>query len=197
MKWIFAAIYALILITQFPHVWSAYADIDRDGFQLFSMGAALAFELSIAIFTYRIVRGSRRKVTWRGVYFFIILSVVANLAYYKAFGGAVSSVTPYLFSLALPVSLVLYAEEFGVETRREERRKGADEVRTTQLQSEKVDSQVGKIGSYEDLVGTNLANNGTGKVTVMELVEHHGIPKTTAYRWVGRYEKEHGNDEST
>jgi len=201
MKWIFAAIYILILITQFPHVWAAYADIDRDGFQLFSMGAALAFELSIAIFTYRIVRGSRRKVTRWGVGFFIVLSAVANFAYYRAFGGLVSNVTPYLFSLALPASLALYAEEFGAEVRREERKKGAIEsqVGTVDSQVREIPemaikgSQDEKVRNYQEFVVANSSNNGNGLLTVRELVEKHGIPQSTAYRWIGKYQKEHGN----
>ena len=123
MKQLFAIVYVLILITQFPHVWAAYAAHEQEGIgHLTAAGAALGFELSTALFTYRIVTGSTRKWTRWGVRFFIAMSVVANLQYYGAFGGMVIAITPYVFAVALPVALVLYAEEFGVEIRKEERK---------------------------------------------------------------------------
>jgi len=76
----------------------------------------------------------------------------------------------------------------------------------SQTQAEKVDSQVGKIPemvikdsqaekvrSYQEFVVANSASNGNGHLTVRELVEKHGIPQSTAYRWIGKYQKEHGN----
>ncbi|HKZ83122.1 MAG TPA: hypothetical protein VJ793_05645 [Anaerolineae bacterium] len=125
LKLTFGFVYVLILITQFPHVWQAYADIERDGFYLTAAGAALGFELSTAVFTYRLVTGSTRKWTRRGVRFFIASSVMANLAYYNVLGGIMREVTPFLFAVALPVALALYAEEFGAEVKREERRSHA------------------------------------------------------------------------
>lgn len=123
VKAFFALVYLLVLVTQFPHVWQAYRDVERAGeiFQYTSMGAALGFELSLAVFTFRLVTGSTRQWTRRGVAFFIVLSVAANLAYYNVLGGFMHNITPYLFALALPAALALYAEEFGAEVRRDER----------------------------------------------------------------------------
>jgi len=81
VKYIFAAFYVLVLATQLPHVWSAYADIEAPGLHLAyytAIGAALAFELSTGVFTFRIVKGSKRKWTRRGLWFFIAAGIVAN-----------------------------------------------------------------------------------------------------------------------
>ena len=81
MKYLFGAVYVLVLITQLPHVWSAYANIEAPGLHLAyytAIGAAVAFELSTGVFTFRIIKGSRRRWTRRGLWFFIVASVVAN-----------------------------------------------------------------------------------------------------------------------
>ena len=124
MKFIFAAVYALVLVTQLPHIWYAYANLERPDVALAhitAIGAAVAFELSTGVFTYRIVQGSRRKWTRPGLAFFIGASIVANGYYYGWLPFLFDWLMPVFATLALPVALALFAEEFGAEVKREKR----------------------------------------------------------------------------
>ena len=132
MKYLFAAVYVLVLVTQLPHVWAAYANIEAPGLALAqwtALGAAVAFELSTGVFTYRIVKGSRRRWTRRGLWFFIAASIVANGFYYELLPFAFDVIWPLFATVALPLALALFAEEFGAEVKREERR--ANRLETT------------------------------------------------------------------
>lgn len=124
MKRVFAAVYVLVLLTQLPHVASAYASLERPGWYTYTAwGAAVAFELSLAAFTYRIVvERSRRKTTRAGLGFFIVASCVANATYYGLAPLVFRWVMPVFATVALPLSLALFASEFGAEVVREERR---------------------------------------------------------------------------
>lgn len=123
--------YALTLLTQIPHVYDVYAGLEKEGHSITfgsvvlstALGAAVAFEISVAIFTWRtIVNTSTYRSPWtkRGIIGFLFLSALANLSYY--FDIAVGSYTldehvmPFFMALALPIALWLYAEEFGAET---------------------------------------------------------------------------------
>ena len=122
---IFGAVYVLVLATQLPHVWSAYANLEDAALplaQYTAAGAAIAFELSIGVFTYRIVKGSRRRWTRRGLSFFIVASVVANAYYYRVWPFVFDWLMPVFATLALPFALALFAEEFGAEVKLAERR---------------------------------------------------------------------------
>lgn len=124
MKYLFGAVYILVLITQLPHIWWAYASLESPDIPLAqwtALGAAVAFELSIGVFTYRIIKGSRRRWTKRGLAFFIVASIVANGYYYGWFPFVFDALMPAFATLALPLSLALFAEEFGAEVKREER----------------------------------------------------------------------------
>jgi peptidoglycan/LPS O-acetylase OafA/YrhL len=124
MKYVFGAVYALVLATQLPHIWYAYASLERTDIPLAqwtALGAALAFELAIGVFTYRIIKGSRRRWTRRGLAFFIVASIVANGYYYGWLPFVFDWLMPVFATLALPLALALFAEEFGVEVKREER----------------------------------------------------------------------------
>ena len=133
MKYLFGAIYVLVLVTQLPHIWSAYASLEDAGLPLAqwtALGAAVAFELSIGVFTFRIIKGSRRRWTRRGLWFFIVASVVANGYYYRWWPFAFDRVMPVFATLALPLALALFAEEFGAEVKRDERRAKRNETIT-------------------------------------------------------------------
>ena len=129
---IFAAVYVLVLATQLPHIWSAYASLEDTAIPLAqwtALGAAVAFELSIGVFTYRLVKGSRRRWTKRGLLFFIVASVVANAYYYQAWPFVFDRLMPWFATLALPLALALFAEEFGAEMKLDDRaRKRAEKV---------------------------------------------------------------------
>lgn len=121
----YGLIYVLVLGTQLPHVWHAYAALEQEGWALAratAIGAAVAFELATGIFTWRIVRGSRRRWTRRGLAFFIVASIVANGFYYELWPTVFDRLMPAFATLALPIALALFAEEFGAEQRLEERR---------------------------------------------------------------------------
>jgi hypothetical protein len=124
MKRIFVAVYLLVLVTQLPHVAAAYASLERAGwYQLTAWAAAVAFEASIAAFTYRIVvERSRRRTTRWGLAFFLIASAVANASYYSLAPALFRWIMPGFATVALPLSLALFASEFGAETLRDERR---------------------------------------------------------------------------
>jgi hypothetical protein len=130
VKYIFAAVYLLVLVTQLPHIWYAYAAIERSGWVLAhytALAAAVAFEASIGLFTYRVVKGARRRWTARGLAFFIAASVVANAYYYDWLPVVFDRLMPVFATIALPLSLALFAEEFGAEVRLSERRSKREE----------------------------------------------------------------------
>lgn len=125
MKYLFGAVYVLVLATQLPHVWHSYAALERPDFALAhvtALGAAVAFELSTGVFTFRVVRGSRRRWTRVGLGFFIVASVVANAYYYGWWRWAFDWLMPVFATVALPAALALFAEEFAAESKREERK---------------------------------------------------------------------------
>jgi uncharacterized membrane protein len=127
---VFAAVYVLVLATQLPHIWAAYASLEDASIPLAqwtALGAAVAFELSIGVFTYRLVKGSRRRWTKRGLLFFIVASIVANAYYYEAWPFVFDRLMPWFATIALPFALALFAEEFGAETKNVERRLKRDE----------------------------------------------------------------------
>ena len=125
MKYLYGLAYALVLITQLPHVWAIYAGLEQPGVpfkQWTALAAAIAFELSTGIFTFRLIQGTKRKWTRRGVWFFVGASAVANLAYYGVWPWVFDAVAPWFIALAIPSALFLFAEEFGAEMKQDERR---------------------------------------------------------------------------
>ena len=123
MKLAFGLVYVLVLATQLPHIWFAYASLENPTIPLAqwtALGAAVAFEASIGIFTYRIINGINRKWPTRGLMFFIVASVVANGYYYAWWPVLFGWLMPVFATVALPLALALFAEEFGVEVRRDE-----------------------------------------------------------------------------
>ncbi len=121
MRYLFAAVYLLVLVTQLPHVYSAYANLESPEMRLAhatALGAALAFELSIGVFTFRLVTGSRSRWTKPGLLFFLVASAVANATYYGLIPPQARWVMAAFATVALPLALALFAEEFGAETRK-------------------------------------------------------------------------------
>jgi len=122
MKYLFAGVYILVLATQLPHVWHAYASLEAPGFALATwtaIGAAVAFELATGVFTFRVVQGSKRRWTRIGLAFFIAGSAVANAYYYAWWPQVFDRLMPVFATLALPLALALFAEEFGAEVNAE------------------------------------------------------------------------------
>lgn len=154
--------YMLTLLTQIPHIQDVYQSLERQEHTVLAFGlalstawgAAVAFEISVAIFTWRLIvntSSARSKWTKRGVVGFLVLSFIANLAYYFDWQvGPVSldaHVMPFLLAAALPLALWLYAEEFGSEAgaavKRSERTRRKEE-RERQVKEEEVfDYEVG------------------------------------------------------
>lgn len=139
MRYLFAFVYVLVLATQLPHIWHAYATLEDPTIpmaQWTALGAAVAFELSTGVFTYRIVKGARRRWTTRGLAFFIVASIVANGYYYRWLPLVFDRLMPVFATIALPLSLALFAEEFGAEVKRDERRAKRDERRSEREENE-------------------------------------------------------------
>lgn len=111
--------YLLVLVTNIPHLYYVYADYEQ-GARGWAIGMALAFDLSLGIFTYRRIKIGRAQWRDRGIKFFIVSSILANMTYY--YGGFWNYITPAFLAVAIPVSLALFAEEFGLDVKREERR---------------------------------------------------------------------------
>jgi hypothetical protein len=132
MKRIFAVIYGLVLIVQVPHVASVYAALEHGGwYQWLGWFCAMAFDASIFVFTYRIVvERSTRRTTRAGLAFFLVASCVANATYYELAPALFAVAMPVFATVALPLSLALFASEFGAEVRREERRQRRIETST-------------------------------------------------------------------
>jgi hypothetical protein len=124
VKYLYGFAYLLVLVTQLPHVWTIYAGLERPGVpftQWTALAAAVAFEASTGIFTFRWIQGSKRRWTKGGVLFFAGTSAVVNLAYYNVWPWALDALAPWFVGVALPFALFLFAEEFGAEVREDER----------------------------------------------------------------------------
>ena len=133
MRYLFGAVYVLVLATQLPHVYTAYANLEQSGLAMAhwtAWGAAVAFELATGVFTFRIVRGSRRRWTRWGLWFFIVASAVANATYYGWWPWVFDRLMPVFATVALPFALFLFAEEFGAEVKLAERRAKRQEQQT-------------------------------------------------------------------
>ena len=185
MKYIFGLVYVLVLATQLPHIWYAYASLEAADIPLAhitAIGAAVAFELATGIFTFRIVCGSRRAWTKRGLAFFIAASVVANGYYYGVWPFLFDFLMPVFAMLALPGALALFAEEFGTEVKREERdakraERQAERTIAPAVSVEVVDDWECAVchrsfASQQALAGHMKAhNNGRERTPVRELQE--------------------------
>jgi hypothetical protein len=122
VKKVFALVYVLVLVTQLPHIWYAYAALERPGFTLAHVtaaGAAIALELATGVFTLRIVQGTKQRWTRPGLAFFIVASVVAGGYYYAWWPFAFDRLMPAFATIALPIALALFAHEFGVEVKQD------------------------------------------------------------------------------
>jgi hypothetical protein len=122
----------LTLATQLPHIYSVYSSLESDEYTLFgastALGAALAFEASVAIFTLRIIintKTERSRWTRVGIVAFLAVSAVANVSYYFDIAALDNAIMPMILALALPAALWLYAEEFGRGARAAAKRKVA------------------------------------------------------------------------
>lgn len=130
MKRAFAAVYVLVLAVQVPHVANVYAALEHGGwYRWLGWFCAVAFDASIFVFTYRIVvERSTRRTTRAGLAFFLVASCVANATYYDLAPSLFAVAMPVFATVALPLSLALFASEFGEEVRREERRQRRTET---------------------------------------------------------------------
>jgi hypothetical protein len=101
-----------------------YDALERQDYSLFgvstALGAAFAFEASVAIFTLRTIintKMERSKWTRPGIMFFLALSVLANVSYYFDLRTVDDVLMPGALTIAIPLALWLYAEEFSADAR--------------------------------------------------------------------------------
>jgi hypothetical protein len=157
VKRVFAAVYVLVLATQLPHVYSAYAALESPDLpvaQATAFGAALAFELAIGVFTIRIITGSRSRWTKPGLLFFLVASAVANATYYQLIPLQARWVMAAFATVALPLALALFAEEFGAEVKRAESKAQREQRR---LEREQAASEPAPVGYRCGVCGREFA----------------------------------------
>ena len=121
--------YLLALATQLPHIYDVYASLERGHYALFgvstALGAALAFEASVAIFTLRVIvntKTERSRWTRIGIVAFLCVSAIANVSYYFDVAALDDVAMPLILAVALPFALWIYAEEFGRGARAQAKR---------------------------------------------------------------------------
>ena len=114
--------YFLTLVTQLPHVFDIYNSLEKTEHEIFGLstawGAALAFEATVAIFTWRVIANNseyRSKWTKPGILGFLIMSAMTNFSYYFDIRMLDENIMPGTLAIAIPLALWLYAEEFGSE----------------------------------------------------------------------------------
>lgn len=155
-----ATTYLFTLITQLPHVYDVYSALERNRHAIAgvdtALGASIAFELSVAIFTLRLIvnRQSERSAwTARGVALFLALSALANASYYFDVVVLDAVVMPLALTLALPFALWLYAEEFSASARAQvraaQRRATKEPVREAQTERTERAPTNGKADIYK------------------------------------------------
>lgn len=132
-----AGIYLLTLLTQLPHIYDVYSGLERHRYTVVgvstALGAAIAFESAVALFTLRIiVNPQRERSPWTkaGVIAFLAISAVANVSYYFDVAALDAIIMPALLSVALPFALWIFAEEFGFSARAQARQTRRAQERT-------------------------------------------------------------------
>lgn len=117
-------VYLLTLATQLPHIYDVYSALERAEHDIAgldtALGASIAFEASVAIFTLRTIvnrKAERSRWTRPGIVFFLFLSVLANTSYYFDVALVDDALMPGALTIAIPLALWLYAEEFGAEAK--------------------------------------------------------------------------------
>jgi len=150
-----AAAYLLTLITQLPHVYDVYSALERQRHAIAgvdtALGASIAFELSVAIFTLRLIvnrKAERSAWTARGVALFLALSALANASYYFDVALLDAAVMPLALTLALPFALWLYAEEFSASAKAQVRAGWRRVERESEPEAPMVRSSNGKPSVY-------------------------------------------------
>jgi hypothetical protein len=146
--------YFLTLITQLPHVFDIYNSLEKTEHEIFGLstawGAAIAFEATVAIFTWRIIANNseyRSRWTKPGIVGFLIMSAMTNFAYYFDIKELDETLMPGTLAVAIPLALWLYAEEFGSEAghrakvAREEREKALAREQRHQRKLERIKQQ--------------------------------------------------------
>jgi hypothetical protein len=141
-----ATVYLLTLATQLPHIYDVYSALERSEHRILgvdtALGASVAFEASVAIFTLRTIinrKSERSRWTYWGLVGFLCLSALANVSYYFDLQIVDAILMPAALVCAIPLALWLYAEEFGAEARAEarSRRKSAPVIDKPALTKER------------------------------------------------------------
>lgn len=156
-------VYLLTLATQLPHIYDVYSALERSEHNIAgldtALGASIAFEASVAIFTLRTIvnrKAERSRWTRPGIVFFLLLSVLANTSYYFDVALVDSVLMPGALTIAIPLALWLYAEEFGAEAKAaiKEQRKvakvGASAARIAAQESARVAQHICWCGEARD-----------------------------------------------
>jgi len=119
-----ACVYLLTLLTQLPHIYDVYTALERQSHRILgvdtALGASIAFEASVAIFTLRTIlntKATRSRWTRPGIVAFLLISALANTSYYFDVALVDGVLMPAVLTAAIPLALWLYAEEFGADAK--------------------------------------------------------------------------------
>jgi hypothetical protein len=165
-----AAVYLLTLATQLPHIYDVYSALERSehfvaGLDT-ALGASIAFEASVAIFTLRTIvnyKSERSRWTRPGIAFFLALSMLANTSYYFDVAIVDNVLMPLALTVAIPVALWLYADEFGAEAKaaiRKQRRSTQEQAPVVADVPQLAQEQAPDKATVEDWRTIYRANNG-------------------------------------
>lgn len=146
-------------------------------------GAAIAFELATGVFTFRIVKGTRRRWTRYGLWFFIVASAVANATYYGWLPVVFDTIMPVFATIALPFALFLFAEEFGAEVKLAERRAKREERKaepkpaySCRICGQGFEKQQALAGHMKAHNGRSDNGKGDDKLLLSTMRAHHVEP---------------------
>jgi hypothetical protein len=165
-----AAVYLLTLATQLPHIYDVYSALERSehfvvGFDT-ALGAAIAFEASVALFTLRTIvnyKSERSRWTRPGIAFFLALSMLANTSYYFDIAIIDNVLMPLALTVAIPVALWLYADEFGAEAKatiRKQRRSAQESAPVVAEPAQPVEDLAPGKATVDDWRTIYRASNG-------------------------------------
>jgi hypothetical protein len=131
-----------------------------------------------------LLQGSRRRWTKPGLAFFIAASVVANGYYYGWWHSLFDWLMPVFATLALPMALALFAEEFGAEVKREQRQAKRDE-----RQPERITTEPGQAETQPEPAETPTERAATEPERTepqAERTESEPLPFACSYPGCGR-----------
>lgn len=191
LTWVYVLAFAGVLITQLPHVWYAYSRLERvnelEWTAYTALGAAIVFEMSLAVFSLRLVfvrAGAKaRRWTRAGVGFFVLASMLANADYYSL-GAWASAALPWFLTVAIPFAVALFTHEFGRNWQEDAQRKER-EAQTAEPQMQRV--AIARESKRVEIPESAFRAIASGARTRKEVAEEFGVAPSTVCRQFARW----------